>query len=162
MQKSRFPGDPVLSKTADYALRALLVLARSDRAVTADEIAGLTGAPANYLGKTLGTMARAGLVRAARGRTGGFSLAATADSITVARIAQVFSEPREHRQCLLGTGRCNAADPCGAHHRWKRLMAAVSEPLEATTIADLLGIGTPPISFDLHDDREAGDPTRGT
>lgn len=144
MQKSTFPADPVLSKTADYALRALLVLARSGRPVTAEEIAGLTGAPANYLGKTLGTMARAGLVRAARGRTGGFSLATTADAITVARIAQVFSEPRAHRQCLLGTGRCNAADPCAAHHRWKLLMAAVSEPLEATTIADLLGTDARP------------------
>ncbi|MGH7695868.1 MAG: RrF2 family transcriptional regulator, partial [Gemmatimonadaceae bacterium] len=99
---------PVLTKTAEHALRALLVLAHCGRGkpLASAAIAELTGAPANYLGKTLLALARAGLVRSCRGRTGGFELAVPAEAITVARIADVFAEPLAARQCLLGTGRC--------------------------------------------------------
>jgi DNA-binding IscR family transcriptional regulator len=41
----------MLSSTSDYALRAILALAQADtgRPMRADEIARVTGAPANYL-----------------------------------------------------------------------------------------------------------------
>ena len=141
MRNSTSPGDhPVLSRTADHALRALLVLARRENGepMPAEAIAELTGAPATYLGKTLNALAKAGLLRSMRGPTGGFALAVPADAITVARIADLFSEPPAHPRCLLGTGPCNASAPCGAHRRWKRLSAAARAPLIATTIADLL------------------------
>ena len=50
----------MLSCTADYALRAILLLARvgSDRPLRADEIADATGAPRNYLAKTLNALPR--------------------------------------------------------------------------------------------------------
>jgi cysteine desulfurase len=131
---------PVLTKTAEYALRALLVLAHCGRGkpLASAAIAELTGAPTNYLGKTLFALERAGLVRSRRGRTGGYELAAPAEAITVAQIADVFAEPLAARQCLLGTGRCNAAAPCAAHHRWHRLTSEVHEALSSATIASLL------------------------
>ena len=131
---------PVLSRTADYALRAILVLARREVGgpIAADEIARLTGAPPNYLGKTLQALAKAGLVRGTRGPTGGFVLALAPGEITIERIGQVFAQPATPRQCLLGTGLCNAAAPCAAHANWHRLAGATREPLAATTIADLL------------------------
>jgi len=138
------PSDkPVLSKTAEYALRALLVLAHRGRGkpLPSATIAQLTGAPTNYLSKTLFTLARAGLVRSSRGRTGGFELATSPAEITVAQIADVFAEPFAPRQCLLGTGRCNAAAPCVAHHRWMRLTSEVHGALSTTTIASLLADG---------------------
>lgn len=132
---------PVLTRTAEYALRALLVLAHCGRGepLSSSAIAQLTGAPRNYLGKTLFSLARAGLVRSRRGRAGGFQLAVPAHAITVAQIADVFAEPLAQRQCLLGTGRCNAAAPCAAHHRWLRLTSEVHEALSTTSIAGLLG-----------------------
>jgi DNA-binding IscR family transcriptional regulator len=50
----------VLSQTADHALRAMLVLARRHGAgpVRTEEIAEATGAPRNYLSKTLRALAR--------------------------------------------------------------------------------------------------------
>jgi Rrf2 family protein len=137
---SSFEDRPVLSKTADYALRALLVLGRrgTGRPLPAETIAELTGTPANYLSKTLYALARDGLLRSSRGPAGGFALAVPADAITIAQIADVFAEPVPQRQCLLGTGPCNAAAPCAAHHHWKRVAIAAREPLITTTIADLL------------------------
>ncbi|HEX6059854.1 MAG TPA: Rrf2 family transcriptional regulator [Gemmatimonadaceae bacterium] len=133
-------GHRVLTKTGDYALRALLVLAQRGvgRPLPADALAYAIGAPTNYMGKTLHLLARAGLVRGIRGPSGGFALAVEPDTISLARIADVFGEAPASRRCLLGTGPCNAAAPCAAHGRWMRVVNATREPLATTTLADLL------------------------
>lgn len=131
----------MLSATSDYALRAVLVLARAygRRAVRADEIADATAAPRNYLAKTLNALAKAGVVTSARGPQGGFALAVAPDALTLARVIDCFDEPRPHTRCLLGTVPCDPAHPCAAHHCWTGIMAARRAPLASTTVADLLG-----------------------
>lgn len=137
-----------LSATADYALRAVLVLARARthadprngrRARTADELAAATGAPRNYLSKTLHALARAGLVTSARGPQGGFVLARHPAELTVAQVVDLFDVPRPQTRCLLGSGPCDPERPCAAHHRWLALVAARRDPLAATTLAALVG-----------------------
>ncbi|HEX6051596.1 MAG TPA: Rrf2 family transcriptional regulator [Gemmatimonadaceae bacterium] len=131
----------MLTKTADYALRALLVLARRGpgRSLAADAIAEMTGTPRNYTGKTLYALSKAGLVKGTRGPTGGFTLAKPAEEITIAAIADVFAEAPLWPLCLLGAEPCNPERPCPVHHRWTRVVHAAREPLMTTTIADLIG-----------------------
>ena len=141
----------MLSNTADYALRAILVLARASSgqratALRADEIADAIGAPRNYLAKTLNALAKARLVASARGPGGGFTLAVAPTSLTVAEIVDLFDEPRPMPRCLLGTAPCNPAAPCVAHERWSAITAARREPFASTTIAQLLGAPGQPAS----------------
>lgn len=142
MRKSVLHGTqhPVLSKTTDYALRALLVLARhgAGRPMSADAIADLTGTPPNYTSKTLYALARAGLLRSMRGPSGGFSLAVPPGTITIAQIMDVFADPPAHPRCLMGARACDAENPCAAHAHWTRVTSAAREPLNTTTVADLL------------------------
>lgn len=142
MRKSVLHGTqhPVLTKTGDYALRALLVLARHGvgRSMSADAIAELTGTPPNYTSKTLYALARAGLLRSMRGPTGGFALAVPPETVAIAQIADVFADPPARPRCLLGTGPCDSKNPCTAHAQWCRVASAAREPLLTTTIADLL------------------------
>lgn len=130
----------MITRTAEYALRALLVLARaeSSRFLTADHIAEVTGTPRNYMSKTLYALAKGGLVRSTRGPSGGFALARPASEISVADVARIFAEPPRTQRCLLGTGACNPAAPCAAHHRWTTVRNAAQTALAATTVADLL------------------------
>jgi Rrf2 family protein len=132
---------PVLTKTAEYALRAILVLARhgNGHPLSAGTIARLTAAPSNYLSKTLLALARTGLIRSTPGRSGGFELNESLERITVAQIAELFAEPRWTRHCLLGNGVCNPNAPCDAHKRWHDLTKAARAPLAETTLASLLG-----------------------
>ena len=129
----------MLSATADHAVRAMLVLARARRMMRADEIATATGAPQNYMAKTLNALARSGLVASSRGPAGGFALAVPATSITVARIVDLFDAPRLQTRCMLGNVPCDPKHPCAAHDVWKQIMRARREPLVTTTIADLVG-----------------------
>jgi Rrf2 family iron-sulfur cluster assembly transcriptional regulator len=130
----------VLSSTSDYALRAVLVLARGygRRPLRADEIADATGAPRNYLAKTLNALAKTGLVTSARGPQGGFALAVAPETLTLARVIDCFDEPRPQTRCLLGTAPCDPHRPCAAHQCWTAIKAARRAPLASTTVADLL------------------------
>lgn len=131
----------MLSSTSDYALRALLVLARRRGLgpVRADEVADATGAPRNYMAKTLNALAKAGIVSSLRGPAGGFTLVAEPAALPIARVVDLFETPRAHPRCLLGAGPCDPTRPCAAHQRWTSVAEARRAPLASTTIADLLG-----------------------
>ena len=133
----------MLSQTSDYALRAVLVIAREfeKRSVRADEIARATGAPANYLSKTLNALAKAGVLTSARGPQGGFSLAVPPESLTLARIIDCFEFRKPTNHCILGGGPCNPGVPCSAHHRWTQINQARRAPL-AISVAALIGSET--------------------
>jgi Rrf2 family transcriptional regulator, iron-sulfur cluster assembly transcription factor len=130
----------MLSSTSDYALRAVLVLAGASqrRPLRAEELAEATGAPRNYLGKTLNSLVKAGVLTSARGPQGGFTLAIPAESLTLARVIDCFVEPRAHSQCLLGNRPCDGKNPCSAHTLWSAIREMRRDPLASTTVADLL------------------------
>jgi Rrf2 family protein len=131
----------MVSRTAEHALRALLYLARrqGEGPVPVDVIAREIEAPRNYLSKILYLLAQHGLVDGVRGVHGGFVLAAAPEQVTLARLFDLFDEPRASGQCLLGGRACDPAAPCAAHERWSAIRAVARAPLTTTTIADLLG-----------------------
>jgi Rrf2 family iron-sulfur cluster assembly transcriptional regulator len=130
----------MLSSTSDYALRATLLLARHQggRPLRADEIAEATGAPRNYMAKTLNALAKAGIVTSARGPLGGFALACPPHDLTIARVIDCFDEARPQRPCLLGNGPCDVSRPCTAHGRWTAIKDARRALFSDTTVADLI------------------------
>ena len=131
----------MLSRTVEYAVRAVIVLARhyGERLVSADEIASILGAPRNYLSKTLNTLTRRGILTSARGPGGGYALAVAPSELSVADIADVFADARPVAQCLLADTPCDSAHPCSAHRRWIDITISAHEPLLRTAIAALSG-----------------------
>lgn len=130
----------MLSRTAEYALRAIVVLARQygQPPVSNDEIAAILGAPRNYLSKTMNTLSRSGIVTSIRGPGGGFSLAIAPDVLTIGDIADVFADPvPDGAKCLVQDGRCNPQRPCFAHRRWTEIQDASRAPLRNARISEL-------------------------
>lgn len=85
----------MLSQTAEYALRAAAAIAAVHPAApTHDQLAADTGIPPQYLYKVLQILARAGLLRAARGRNGGYALARPPHTITWLDILRAASSTR--------------------------------------------------------------------
>ena len=128
-----------LSSTAQQAIQAVLCIAGSTDGgpVRVAEIASVIGCPRNYLSKTLHLMTRAGVLRSERGPKGGFRLASPPDRITLAHVVAPF-EPVGERRCLIGRPTCGDANPCAAHHRWKKVAGGVDDFFNKTTIASLL------------------------
>jgi Rrf2 family protein len=130
----------MLSKTSEYALQAVLYLARHspDASLPASDVAAGLDIPANYLSKILHTLSRAGVVRSERGPGGGYRLARPAERTSLADVVEAFDPiaPREH--CLLGTGRCHDDHPCAAHERWREVFDPVTAFFRDTMVAELL------------------------
>ena len=133
---------PLLSQTAEHALRAVLYLARhrDEGLVPANEIAHALGAPSNYLSKTLQRLAQERVLRSARGPKGGFELLIDPEVLSAFHILDAVSDRVESLPtCLLGDHPCDAGDPCEVHVRWTMLVQQILRPLEETSVADLLG-----------------------
>lgn len=133
---------PVLSQTAEHALRAVLYLGgrAPDELVPADRIAAALGTPPNYTGKTLRRLARKGLLRSVRGPHGGFQLRVDPTALSLAELVDAVEGPVvEPSVCLLGDRTCDPARPCEAHDRWIQLQGRLNALMEETSVGDLLG-----------------------
>ena len=131
----------MISQTSEYALRAVVYLARSGagRSVKLEEVAEELDAPRNYLSKTLHQLARAGVLSSGRGPSGGFQLAVPPAELTLARVIASFEPPATlARRCLLGHGECSDVTPCEAHARWRLIAGPMRDFFHQTTVADLL------------------------
>jgi Rrf2 family protein len=133
-------GRMILNQTAEYALRAVLAIARAPdgQPVGAARVAAELGIPANYLSKTLHQLARAGILESIRGKLGGFRLARPGNRISLLDIVSEFDDIRGKRACLLGRTTCSDVQPCIAHHRWKAVADRQAAFFRETTVADLL------------------------
>jgi Rrf2 family iron-sulfur cluster assembly transcriptional regulator len=129
----------LLSKTAEYALRATVFLARhrEEGWARAADMARDTGVPANYLSKILHQLARQGIVRSERGRHGGFALAYEPGDLTLAHIISVFGSVSRTEGCILGRRQCSPDAPCGAHDSWMAVKIHVAQFFETTTVEDV-------------------------
>lgn len=137
MPKSDAPR--FMSRTAEHAVRAILHLAvNGPDPVKSANIASELGAPANYMSKTLHALAGAGIVESRRGPSGGFTLAADPESLTLADIIEVVDDPAPKDACLVSSARCSDRTPCHLHAPWKTVSNRVWRPLRETSVADLL------------------------
>jgi Rrf2 family protein len=129
----------MLSGTAEYALRAVVHIARygRGRAMKSAELSEATEIPKNYLSKILMDLARAHVLRSTRGRNGGFALARDPSQLRLADVVAPFSDV-EGRRCLMGRPECSSADPCPVHHRWLTASQHIADFFAATTLADVL------------------------
>jgi Rrf2 family protein len=131
----------ILSRTGEYALRAILHLADSgsDAPVRVDDIATALSVPRNYLSKILHELGRAGVLTSSRGPRGGFQLALPADELSLSDVVGRFDPLDQGPGCLLGrAGGCSEDDPCAAHSRWRDISGRMQSFFRETTVADLL------------------------
>ena len=131
-----------LTSTAQHAIRAVAYLAEhaDDGPVAVDAVAAALGAPRNYLSKTLHVLVNSGVLRSTRGPHGGFQLAASPGTLTLARVVEPFADVAS-RRCLLGRATCGSRDPCALHSQWAAASERMHDFFRDTTVGDLLAGG---------------------
>lgn len=143
-----------ISARADYALRALCVLATSEPTVVvkAATIAQAQAIPRTFLDQILTDLRRAGIVESRRGPDGGHRLARPPYAITVADVVRVTDGPLalvhgERPESLLYAGPA-------AHLRdvWVAVRAALRQVLERTTLEQIVENTLPIQVTSLSDD----------
>jgi Rrf2 family protein len=137
----------VLSRSAEYAVRAVIELASRNGEggfVPANELAAVLAVPERYLGRVLNTLARAGVLASVRGQRGGFTLRTPATELTLAEVIAPFDAVGLSSQCLLRRVRCNEKDPCAAHALWRHAADPVVEFFRTVKVAQLVRKGARP------------------
>lgn len=140
----------MVTLTAEYALRALVHLARTgtERSVLARDLAHEAQIPPHYLAKVLATLTRVRLLVGTRGTHGGYRLARPASEIRLIEVVAPFDRRDARTMCLLRPDHeCDETDPCTAHAAWKQVRLSLREFLENRTVGDLAGLpaGSPEI-----------------
>ncbi|MBS2005023.1 MAG: Rrf2 family transcriptional regulator [Candidatus Obscuribacterales bacterium] len=128
----------MISQTAEYALRAVVLLAmHPESSFTTQQIAQSTKVPFAYLSKVLQALVRANLMRSQRGLGGGFTLAQPASAITILSVINAVDPIARITTCPLGLEE-HGLNLCALHKRLDDATAMVEKVFADTTIGDLL------------------------
>lgn len=133
-----------ISAAEKYGLRCLLVLARKGPEVqlSISEIAEMEGLSVPYVSKLLSILRKSDLVVAARGRSGGFSIARPSADIDLYEVVTALDGPvinPDH--CSANASRddeCVHMDNCSVHDILGGLSGLVKHFLSQTSLEDLI------------------------
>ncbi len=128
-----------LGRRGDYAVRALLCLARAhgQGRRKAREIAQDRDIPDRFLPQILAPFVRNGTLVAVAGPDGGYELARPPAEITLLEVVETAEGQTTSDHCTLRGGPCDWRNACAMHEPWKRAQDALARELGATTFADL-------------------------
>ncbi len=136
----------MISRTAEYALRAAVMLARDPgEAHSADEVAANVRVPRRYAHKVLQALIRAGLVRSQPGPGGGYALVRPPEALSILDVVNAVEPVPRIRHCPLGL--VSHTSLCPLHRELDEACAATERAFGQVTIAQLLdqSAGVPPL-----------------
>jgi Rrf2 family protein len=128
-----------LSKKTDYALIALTYVASiGSKASSARDIAERYDVPVELLAKVLQRLVQRGVLKSQQGIHGGYKLARSADTITVAEVVEAIDGPLQLTVCgTTDDERCEQFSKCNIRDPLHRIRDRIIGTLMACTIADL-------------------------
>lgn len=131
-------GTPLIRRETDYAFRAMLHLTCRSGPVSARELAGAQGVPADFAQKILRRLARAGLIVARRGPGGGFCLGPDgARGVTMMDVLTAIQGRPRVNHCIDAPRGCTRRKRCPVHARLERLQACLDEFLTSNRFTDI-------------------------
>lgn len=124
------------TKRAQYALRAMIVLAESQKVHPLRSVAKEEGISFDYLEKIFSKLEKKGLVKAKRGATGGYFLSRSPEKITLKNIFNAVEEPLFIVDCI--KKKCPRDNTCKASKAWKKINKEIEGSLSSITLFDLI------------------------
>ena len=127
----------MLSKSAEYALRATVWMARDpSRTSSAEVLAKVTKVPRRYLHKVVQDLVHAGLVRSQPGPGGGYGLARGPDDITILDVVNAVSPMQRITHCPLGLE--SHTSLCPLHKELDDVYASAQAALARVTLGAVM------------------------
>ena len=133
---------------ADYALRIVDILARTNGRMEARAIAEKAAITTRFSLKILRKLVACGIVRSYRGAHGGYEVALPPAEVTVYGVLEAIEGPLVLNRCLLTEHNCTMVPDkkCAYHELFTSLTAHLREQLTATTIASVVNATATPES----------------
>ena len=130
----------LIRRKTDYALRCLVILAEASakQLVSVHYLAETEKIPEDLLHKVMQALRRAKLVRATRGRSGGFRLSKSPQKITVLQVLEVLEGPFAVNRCFLSSDRYQRQEVSSLHKKFVAIQEELISFLRSVTIAELV------------------------
>lgn len=127
----------MISKTAEYALRAIACLSTNPgSAFSADILAAQCKVPRRYLHRVLQDLVTARIISSRPGPGGGYELAFEAEELNILDIVNAVSPIERIKSCPLGIP--NHMTLCPLHEQLDRAYAATEAAFKSVTFAELM------------------------
>jgi len=144
-----------ISKKAEYALRALVAIARQPRSWAIQELSAQENIPIKFLEQILLALRHAGLLASKRGVGGGYTLLRAPGEITLREVLRILDGPVAPVACAAEQPgeRCTCPDPrtCPLRLMMTELRGEITHLLESRTIEDMLRLAPSPdaLAFEI-------------
>lgn len=129
-----------ITRQADYAVRAMLYLARrgqTERAATS-QVAEEQHIPPSFLAKIISQLSIAGLLHTSRGARGGVTLAREPRDITLLEVIEAIDGPIRLNECVGDSSACTFDEQCPLRPVWCEAQSELVTRLKGTNFAQLV------------------------
>ena len=130
-----------ITRQADYAIRAVLFLARlgPDQRAATSTIAQEMKIPPSFLAKIISQLSIAGLVHTSRGARGGVTLARETREISLLDVVEAIDGPIMLNECVGSPGDyCTFEGECPLHPIWSEAQQQLVKRLRETKFDSLV------------------------
>jgi len=131
----------MISLTSQYAIRAVMHMARLNRWCTAEHIAAAAMTPRDYISKVLQILVSTRLVMSQRGVNGGFRLIGDAHAITAYDVVHAI-DSEDHLGICRNTHDDGSFLEASASRLFSDIQSDVDRRLRTTAISDLISMQT--------------------
>ncbi len=124
-----------ITRQADYALRAMVFLARQEpnQRASTKQIAETQKIPPSFLAKIVSQLSIAGLIHTSRGARGGVILSKPADKISLLDVVEAIDGPIALNDCTISPASCDNYSDCPLHDIWAETQKILVDKLRNTT-----------------------------
>lgn len=127
-----------ITRQADYAVRAVMHLARNgDTRTATSSIAEEQHIPPSFLAKIISQLSIAGLLHTSRGARGGVTLAREPNEITLLEVVEAIDGPIQLNECVGNNGTCSFDEDCPLRPVWCEAQEELVKRLKNTNFADM-------------------------
>lgn len=134
--------DSMISKTAEYALRAVACMGSApEHPVSANALAEQTKVPRRYLTRVLQDLCAAGITQSRPGPGGGYELIKSPNKLTILDVINTVDPIQRIKKCPLGLK--THTKLCPLHAELDRAYAATEKAFASVTIQQLVDSANP-------------------
>ena len=131
-----------ITRQADYALRAMLFLARlgPDQHAATAAIANDRKIPPSFLAKIISQLSIAGLIHTSRGAHGGVSIARAPGEISLLEVVEAIDGPVSLNECVVNARACDFEGDCPLNLIWCDTQKVLVQKLQSTSFEDVVSL----------------------
>ncbi|OIO04926.1 MAG: hypothetical protein COX65_04495 [Elusimicrobia bacterium CG_4_10_14_0_2_um_filter_56_8] len=129
----------LINRNVDYAARALVFMARANKpTVSVTRMQEEVGVARPFLRKILQKLHQSGILRAVKGKGGGFALARMPEKIKLSELVAVLQGPIKLNDCVFGKTICKNHSACILRHKIAAIENRLLSDIERITVKDLV------------------------